>query len=272
MASRRRRSSGSASKNAAGIFLMGVAGTVIAAALVGFFVVNQRKPHIDPETLCAEAGPSALTVILIDATDPISPLQRASIENQFAKLQAAIEQGERIDIYEIRDAETVLQPKLGLCRPQSAAEVNELTGNKSIAQRRFDEKFRTPFDAIIDAMLERSEGQSSPIMEGIQGAAVASLSKWPTAQKKRLIIISDMLENGAGGVHYRGVPAMATYKREALYERVRANLTGVSAEIWYLRRGDAASVQGRTHIAFWSDYFADQGASLDRVVQIEGVN
>lgn len=272
MTSRRRRSNGSASKNAAGIFLMGVAGTVIAAALVGFFVVNQRKPHIDPETLCAEAGPGALTVILVDATDPISPLQRASIENQFAKLQSSIARGERIDIYEIRDAEAVLQPRLGLCRPQSAAEVNEMTGNKSIAQRRFDERFRTPFDEVVDAMLERPEGATSPIMEAVQGATVASLSKWTTAQSKRLVVISDMLENGAGGVHYRGAPTMEAFKRDAAYDRVRANLKGVSVEIWYLRRDAGAPVQGRAHIEFWSDYFADQGASLDRVVQIEGVN
>ena len=65
---------------------------------------------------------------------------------------------------------------------------------------------------------------------------------------------------------------MAAYKSEPLYERVRANLKGVTAEIWYLRRDAGAAVQGRAHIAFWSDYFADQGASLDRVVQIEGVN
>ncbi len=272
MTARRRRRNGPGSKNAAGVALIALAGAAIISALIGFYIVNANKPVLDQLSLCDQSGPSALTAILIDATDPISPIQRASIANRVTALTSEIALGERIDVFEIRDADRVLEPRMGLCRPASSSEVSELTGNKEMAHRRFEERFESPLLQTFEDLLSQPEKDRSPIMEAIQGAAIASVTKWPTAKERRLIIISDMLENGAGGVHYRGVPSFINFKSGPSFQRVRANLAGTKVEIWYLRREDAISIQGRSHITFWNEYFAEQGASLERVVQIEGVN
>jgi hypothetical protein len=105
-------------------------------------------------------------------------------------------------------------------------------------------------------------------VSAFQAADAASASGTPLP--KRLVIVSDMLENSEAGNHYRGAPDFLAFKLTPAYARVRSHLDDVAVTIFYLRRDDAAGVQGVSHIRFWNQWFADQGASVDDVAAIEG--
>lgn len=244
--------------------------------LIGGAVMLQRATvGIDPVTLCPRSGPTALTAILLDVTDPLSPVQRAAVLVRLNKIVANLRLDEEIAVYSIDPSTDPLKSALVVCRPMKPGEVNELTGNKALAQRRFVQIFEPKVNALLAAAMDRPQSEHSPIMEAIQAVAVTYFQAADAASRtgplpKRLIIVSDMLENAAGGSHYRGVPDFAAYRASAAYARVRSHLGGIKVIILYLRRDTRLPIQGRSHIQFWDDWFADQGATVEDVYAIEG--
>ena len=210
----------------------------------------------------------------IDTTDPLNPIQRAAVQVRLDHIVSGLRRDEEIVVYVLNPRGDPLQPAFLMCRPAKAAEVSELTGNRALAQARFDESFIPRIRAALRSSTAAGEATRSPIMAAIQAIAVSAFEpadeKAPgEAVPKRLIIVSDMLENSEAGDHYRGVPDFAAYKATPAYGRMRSRLDGVGVQILYLRRDDAAGVQGVAHVDFWNRWFADQGATVDDVVAIE---
>ena len=253
-----------------------VAGTVVVVGLIisiagGGAWLTAHVPKLDPETLCPKSGPSAVTVILIDATDGLSRVQRAAVNVRLGRVLGDLRLHEQIAVFRISSDGDPLQPVLTLCRPTRPEEQNQLTGSAKQAQKTFETKFKQRIEAVLQGSLAQGGSDRSPIMEAIQGAAVASFQPVESSSaRKRLVVVSDMLENGAGGSHYRGVPDFEAFEKTSEFAKTRSDLSGVEATVLYLRRDDGTSTQGRRHADFWASWFAAQGASLESVVPIEG--
>jgi hypothetical protein len=182
---------------------------------------------------------------------------------------------EQISVYSIDASDVPLKPGFSLCRPTKPEEVSDLTGNKALAEKRFHDLFQTRLSGLVEMALDRPMSPNSPIMEAIQAVSVSYLQPnqrdtQGRPRPERLIIVSDMLENGSGGSHYQSVPHFEDYKSGTAYTHLRSDLSGVKVTILYLRRDTGASVQGRSHIDFWDAWFEDQGATLDEVKTVEG--
>ena len=81
-----------------------------------------------------------------------------------------------------------------------------------------------------------------------------------------------MLQNTKELSHYNGELDFVRLKERPYYRQVRTNLQDIEITILYIRRDTHRNnnIQGRKHIEFWQEYFADQDAILVRVVPIEG--
>lgn len=253
------------------IFVLAFLGIVIGAQML----VHPARP--DDKTLCPAGGPSALTVVLVDTTDPLSAIQRAAVMVRLNQIVSRLRLNEEIAVYSIKSTGDPLKHDFVICRPIKPSEVSELTGNRQIAQRRFDETFEPKVHAVLAASTATAGSSArSPIMAAIQAIAVSAFQAGDAAGAsgtplpKRLVIVSDMLENSEAGNHYKGAPDFQAFKITPAYARVRSHLDDVAVTILYLRRDDAAGVQGVSHIRFWNQWFADQGASVDDVAAIEG--
>ena len=254
-----------------GVFVLAFVGLVIGAQML----IHQGRP--DDKTLCPAAGPSALTALLIDTTDPLNAIQRAAVLARLNRIVSHLRLGEEIVVYSVNPTGDPLKAAFVICRPIKPSEVSELTGNRAIAQRRFDEAFAPRIRSVLTAATgAASPSGRSPIMAAIQAIAVSAFQAADAASAsggpppKRLIIVSDMLENSEAANHYKGAPDFRSFKSTRGYARVRSHLDGVTVTILYLRRDDAAAIQGLTHIRFWNEWFADQGASVEDVAAIEG--
>lgn len=252
-----------------------VVGVVVVAGLIAIIAgggawLSSRTPKLDPQTLCPLEGPSRVTVLMIDTTDPLSVIQRAAVDARLRRLLGELKLNEQIAVYEIAATGDPLRPILTLCRPTKPDEQNELTGSRKQAQRTFETKFQQKVQNVLAQTLARSGSDRSPIMEAIQGAAVASFLPNGGAETKRLILVSDMLENGTGGSHYAGVPTFSNYSRTQEFARTHSDLSGVLVTVLYLRRDNAAALQTRAHKEFWAAWFDAQGASLEDIIPIEG--
>jgi hypothetical protein len=249
---------------------------VVVGLIGGALMLQRSQAKIDQVTLCPTTGPSAVTAVLVDATDVISPVQRAAVAAAMQTVISRLRLNEEVAVYAIDPSRDPLKPPVVVCRPVRPDEVSELTGNKALAERRFRQIFEGRVSTLMNQAIAGPTQDLSPIMEDIQAIAVSYFHAADAAARggkplpKRLVIVSDMLENAAGGSHYRGVPDFAAYKTSPAYAAVRSDLSGVEVTIFYLRRDNAAGVQGRTHVKFWEDWFADQGGSLVDVRRMEG--
>ncbi|HEV3111394.1 MAG TPA: hypothetical protein VGY99_12955, partial [Candidatus Binataceae bacterium] len=154
----------------------------------------------------------------------------------------------------------------------TAEGASELTSNPQLIGKRWKMKFIEPLNKQLDTMLRGSGSKDSPIMESIQvvGVSVFDTPAFHDLADKRLVIVSDMLQNTAGYSQYRGDESYSRFCTSGYFLKVRSNLEGVDVTILYLRRTDVRHLQGKRHLEFWENYFSDAKARLAHVVSIEG--
>lgn len=261
-------------ENGSGLLGWSLAGAIgiLTFTGLGYAAFATSKAARFGEDLCNVNGPSAVTVVLVDATDSISPLQQTAISNRLDRISRELVANERLAVFEISPDRAQLEPILSICRPVTAAETSEVTGNKKIAAQKFDQNFKPKVAAALNRLLARKAADQSPIMEGVQAASVAAFqaTDLPDDAPKRLIVVSDMLQHGPAGSHYRGLPDFESYRTSPSFARATSDLSGVDVVLLYLRRDNANGVQGMNHIEFWTRWFAAQGAEDFKAIPIEG--
>ncbi len=248
-------------------------GTVLITGLLCFLVsmgfvaysLSQPKP-IDPESLCPTDQTVPHTVMLVDRTDRFTKDHIELFNKTVVRTRASLTIQERFSIFlidaEVAPAQT---PVFSLCRPAGGKDAHWLYENPRLIQSRFEESFAEPLAEIVRTLKEPSEADTSPIMETIREiAALPEFSE--TVGRRRLIIVSDLLQN---------VTAYSQYRRSVSYEEFRAlsyattvetKLIGVRVDLVYLRNRKVARLQTPEHRALWVRYFAVSGAARVNLV------
>jgi hypothetical protein len=242
-------------------------GVLIAASVAGlgygfaWYLEHTQPVPLDEATLCPTDRPLAEhTVILVDQTDSLSPAQRQ-------RLRALIDaEAARLAIYGkltvlALDPDSPYEPQrlFSLCAPQSGRDVNGVTGNPSMAQRRWRERFGGPLNAALDRLLTVPAADISPIVEAVKG--VTWLHDFRAeVPNRRLVIFSDMLQNTAAWSHYRDGVQYARFARTPFALEQHAALSGVVVVIDYLERPSTLHLQTAAHRRFWIEFFEDTGA------------
>lgn len=254
-----------------GAGLIVLAFILLLAGLGIYLNLKTKQTRLDPETFCPLAGPSAVTVVLIDRSDPLNPVQQEALRKRLTVLKDGLALHERLAVYAVSDTHASLPPPLfDLCNPGRGEGLSPLVANPERARQRWEAEFSARLDEVLATMLDPGSEPTSPILESIQAAAVAGFREIQ-ALPRRLIIVSDMIHNTAEFSQIRQPNAsFAELKASPYYRKVRADMRGVEVSVFYVRRDNMAHVQGRRHVEFWQEYFAAQGATLARVVAIEG--
>lgn len=244
---------------------------VILLLLLGFGAYHfASRETSDAVTLCPHGGNYPRTAVLIDATDSLSESQiKAVIDNinslpQRREDRGQIVRGEWVGVFVLNEDNRFLpEPTVALCYPGNKDTAKIMVENEHRIQRTYKQKFLRPMEEAVRRLAQTPEQPSSPIFEMI--SAVAMYGNFDTTQKRRLIIVSDMLQNVAAYSHYRDGVDYAKF-RETPYARDLLQpslLSGVTVEIWYLKRaGSPVRALQRSHVDFWQRYFRDVGAEL----------
>jgi hypothetical protein len=249
----------------------------VAALLIVTGIVLSLKGRAvavptDAETLCPTDRPLAdITVILLDVSDRISEPQRLQIQNHLARLRDSIPRFGLVQVYTVdRIGRRVTEPVFHLCNPGTGSDLSRIYQNPELARRKWN-GFAEKLETDIDRQISLSALSTSPIFEAIQATALRTFGRPEyDGLPKRLVIVSDLLQNVPGGLNmYQRVPAFGGFRRTAYFSRVRADLRGVSVAIYYLARPDVGK-QGKRHLAFWDTYFRTQGARVESAVGVFG--
>lgn len=240
---------------------------LIALSFAMFFVVGMvslvapwRAGQYDEATFCRTDGQYARTIILIDATDSLSEAQIKTVTEEIIDLRGSLSPSEWVGVFVLDESDTVLPAAAtALCNPGDKA--NPLYQNPEEIRRRYEQRFVMPMRQAVAALFNRPPQKNSPILEMIR--AVALVSEFNSSQPRRLIIVSDMLQNVAAYSHYRdGTDFLRWQKSDYAADFLRLSLTGVEVSVWYVKRPEVRHLQTHGHANFWHQFFTAAGADL----------
>src|SRR5262249_42719225 len=149
---------------------------LLLGGLIGAYAfVASGKVDLDPATGCPTRGPSAITAILFDRTDPINERKRLSIKTKLDALLTRIQKFEEVDIYSLEDQDdAVVRPLQRICNPGKGTDVSSLTGNPKLLQERWEDKFDAPLRDMLDDRLQGGGSKTSAIFEAVQSVSLQS--------------------------------------------------------------------------------------------------
>ena len=246
------------------VALMSLALAAIAIGGAVFaYVGATRAAQYDADTFCRKDGDYPRTAILIDATDSLDESKiKAAGERINKLLKSELATGEWVGMYVLDESNLALpSPRAALCNPGGERQCNPLIENCQDAQLKFKRDFLSPMEKAINGLADSPPRPSSPILEMIRAVALAR--DFDSSQKRKLIIVSDMLQNTRQYSHHRGRADFAEWeKSDAAREFLSLSLSGVDVRILYVKRPQYAQLQTRGHVLFWEKYFAAVGAKI----------
>lgn len=176
-----------------------IAASLLAClALAGFLAAPRLLAEAprDPKTLCRKSGRLGHTLILIDKSDPWSPVQAARLKRLVKQIGEDLPAERQLSIYVFNDVfEPNFPPLLSLCNP--GRKVSDWIGNPRRDYRRWREQFGRPLDEALAALAQPGRGAHSPIVEAVADVTSRPENR-PDAYGLSLVLVSDMIQNSAG--------------------------------------------------------------------------
>jgi len=259
----------------------------LSAAVVagGAFYWASQSRSTDPITGCPRSGPpDGITLILVDVSDNLTLSQRLNLENRFGDLKASQVAGrtdddmppirpmERVELYVASGEPLTERPKplVAACNPGGEGDKSELTANLALVRQKWARAFAEPFTAAVSEAMNRPNSDHSYILSSVQIAVQLLRRPEFAAIPKRLILVSDLLENSDSFNFYKKLPSLDEMLEARSYLALRTDFSGIDIDIWYLRR-PTENVDWASVLSLWRGLIHRQGgtAPID-VVQIDG--
>lgn len=271
MARRRRRRT----HGATGAIVLGILLLVFTVAIAGGFGFLYFKAStqvtLDETTLCPTTGPTSITAVLVDVTDPISPVTETDLRNRFEELKDNVPVGGQIVIYELTDEAGKPKQAFIRCNPGSGEQADELISNPRFIQKRWEDGFDAPMRQISEGIGTGNSGDQSPILGGIQTVNLEAFGNHDYAKlPKRLVVASDMIEHTSIFSMYRTGIAYDKFEATAAPQKYRTPLDNVVVEVWEFAR-PRVSFSATDLSEFWARWLKANGASSTRFIQLQGV-
>lgn len=274
MARRRRtsrRSGGRGRHGAVGTPILTAVAALLVASVAGAFWwsgQDQKANAIDEVTLCpVPGGPTAMTAILIDLTDPISPAQHAQLTALLDREVTEAIRGTQFTIGVVSEDPAGWGGSPSLCKPQSQDSASALTQNASLIDRRYRDRFVAPLRDRIAQLTGVSGANQSPIMEGLQALVAATPGFVTFDGPRRIVVVSDLLQHSEAMSFYRGGD-WESFHASPAYQRLGSSLSGAEVMLLQIPRPGEGVRDPRILEDFWARYFDAQGAHLPSVKRL----
>ena len=240
-----------------GIIFIVITVLVLGGGAAAGIYFNMTKRAINPQTGCPTGAFDTITTVLIDLTDPVTPVQGAAIKNILLKVRDTVPKFGRLEVYPLESVATkTIDPLFAACSPGTGADVDSrFYGNPDLANKRYNERFSTKLDEVIKGLKKLPPQNNSPIFEGLQSVAVTSLGTPQAAlAKKRVIIISDFIHHTQQHSMYQGVQPFKQFRTSAYYPQIKPQLVGATVDYFIIARETMRRVQGQPLVDFWFEY------------------
>lgn len=253
------------------MLLFGVAIVSIGTFFYLFSAAKSDQMSIDEHNCKAKNIPEIIAVV-IDYTDSINAIQKASLEKYLQDIAYTMSKNGKLKFYSVQDMNNgTLDAELEVCNPGNEDGVSEWTGNKKLARKKYEEQFTSQIEKQLNMLLTAKTANSSPIMRSLQSVYVTNMKGHDVEHsKKKLILVSDLLEHTDAFSMYNGVPDFNAFEKTAYWSQVKADMNNTDVELLFLNRASAYKLQTPDLKLFWQYYFLNQGANSVKFLPIEG--
>ena len=248
---------------------------ILLVSIVVFFTWLKPEPVIrDPVTLCRSEGPYSITAILLDRTDSFGTHTRNDLKVQIQNLLDSVEENHEISLFAMESTyEEGLDPIIRVCNPGDPDNVDPLIQSEAIVRRNWQQKFRQPLGEVMRTLLEEKEAPSSPIMEAVQSVSITHFQDTERRNvPRRLIIISDLLQNSNALSFYRERPDFNRFQHTHQSRGLNPDLRGVDIELWLIQRRQSQQEDGGPFLKFFQSWISQHGGQVVRALRISGMN
>jgi hypothetical protein len=269
---RSKRSRRSRNDKAIGLILAVVGILLIGGLSGGAWYLHKTKVHLDAEN-CPESGPTAVYVIMIDRSDPITGQQAQGIRQQIDEIKNDARFGTRFDVYTFEgDTKNEMDPLLRICAPGRPEDANELIENPEFVRRRYEE-FSKKLDDEITALLRVSTLPNSPIIESLRAAAGTSFGPFPIGKiPLHITMVSDMVQNTSALSQFKSESNFSQLSKSPAWSMLQPHLKGAEVDILYLLRPEArrggVMIQNREHQLFWEQLIKASGGQVENILPL----
>jgi hypothetical protein len=207
---------------------------------------------------------------LVDKTDPLTFIQSQAFTVIFKDLiEKRVPEGYLLSVFVLGDHfQQNATPLVELCNPGAGSGRSELTSNLTKLRKQYENKFIGPLLGQFEQLVAVRSSDISPIFEMLQLVGLNAFRKHDVQGERRLVIVSDMLQNTPEFSMYKGAVDYAAFATTDYAKRTRPELLGVKVELHYLM--NKPQIQTRRNLQFWEDFFENAGAHIDIVRPMEG--
>lgn len=241
-----------------GVVLLGSFAFLIVS--VGIFWFQYQPVQTDASN-CPKGGATNFTVVLVDVTDAVTPVQAQALRNAFEAIRNdVVPVHGSLELFAVEgDGSKLLSRRVALCKPER--EGSEYIRNVRRLERAWHERYQMPLDEALETAASSGSASRSPIMEAIQSVAVASL-QLPSRERatKTLIVVSDFLQNTDQVSFYKRVPDAAAFIASTEFRRLQADLRGVNVILVQIERPD--DPDERQVMELWRRIIIAEGAEV----------
>lgn len=238
-------------------------GALLAGAGVALFMVNQKAEATDPTTWCDRAGPAAVHLILLDASDPLDGVQAETARAKVVSAIRAAPENARVDIYLAdRGDGSIGEPIFSKCNPGQPTALDAAISDVEKKQRDYEQGYLAAVEGTMAKVLQVEPAKTSPIIESLRSAATRSFSRLPADVPVRITLVSDMVQNSPMLRQSKGVGDFATFKKSTGWSSSLVDLHHARISIVYVTRANYRDVQNNGHINWWSQYFDEMNGTL----------
>lgn len=231
---------------------------------------SQRKPGVDPKTLCPLSGPIGHNVLLVDKTDPLNLAQKAAFDLWVTDLvERKTPKGYLLTIFVMGDDfKSQTTPLVEMCNPGDATGHSELTENVKQLNRQYKDRFLQPVFDQSSELMSVAPAKESPIIEMLQMVNLNAFLKHRVDGPRQLFLMSDLLQNSKPLSMYKAVPNYEDFAQTTYARKTKIDMSDVDVRVELLL--NVPALQKDNLLTFWESYFKQSGASSFKVVPLPG--
>lgn len=249
-----------------------VLGLLVGSAVVAGLVYQKQTEDkaLNPDTLCPMTGPMGHTVLLVDKSDPLNFTQRRDFEVLLEEIvKRRVPKGHLLSVYALGDdIQQTAKPIVELCNPGDGSDQNEWTGAPEKAKTFFNSNFANPVLSKSKDLMVEKPGKASPILEMVQLVGITGFRAHAVHGDKRLIVVSDMIQNTPQLNMYKGIPEYSDFATTPYGVKSAADLPAVSVELQVFLH--TPQVQKPELLQFWQQHISRAKGKLDIYNPIKG--
>lgn len=236
------------------------------------FIGNANAEDLNPRTLCPVGGNEGQVILLIDTTDPLTPVAQERLKELLQGLGDSenkhyLQPGHELIVYHLpAQLADLRKTALRVCNPGNPKDrtvTDNLTSGVVEARRRW-RAFLLRIRSALPRLEQQVESAQSPLLESIAVVAARHIPSLGVEQRKptRLFLFSDMLQNSGRLSHYKSLPDMKRFKSMLGYSEMDSDLAGVKVYLFYVRRTGLEHLQTHKHYYWWTNVIESFGGRV----------